>query len=67
MLIAVPGWPLPTFWTASIASTRAVSMPRRSSSVKPSGSVGRGCGGAPVGESVAASAGASGWVLWVPM
>ena len=40
MLIAVPGWPLPTFWTASIASTRAVSIARRSSSPKPSGRVG---------------------------
>ena len=40
MLIAVPGWPLPTFWTASIASTRAVSIARRSRSPKPSGRVG---------------------------
>src|SRR6478672_3155473 len=29
-LIAVPGWPLPTFWTASIASTRTVSTARSS-------------------------------------
>jgi hypothetical protein len=31
-LIAVPGWPLPAFSTASIASTRIVSTARRSSS-----------------------------------
>src|SRR3954454_5280626 len=65
MLIAVPGWPLPTFCTASIARTRAVSMARRSSSVKPSGSVGCGWRGDPVGVSLAASAGASAWVLSV--
>src|SRR5829696_7143055 len=65
MLIAVPGWPLPTFCTASIASTRAVSMARRSSSVKPSGSVGSGWRGDPVGASLAASAGASAPVLSV--
>src|SRR3954447_4786842 len=35
-LIAVPGWPLPTFWTASIASTRAVSTARLSRSVQSS-------------------------------
>src|SRR5665648_1166759 len=32
-LIAVPGWPLPTFCTASAASTRNVSTARRSRSV----------------------------------
>lgn len=32
-LIAVPGWPLPTFSTASIASTLTVSTARWSSSV----------------------------------
>jgi len=47
MLIAVPGWPLPTFWTASIARTRTVSMARRSSSPKPSGRVGCGWRGEP--------------------
>ena len=31
-LIAVPGWPLPAFSTASIASTRIVSTARRSRS-----------------------------------
>src|SRR5690349_5574241 len=31
-LMAVPGWPLPTFWTASIARPRAVSTARRSMS-----------------------------------
>src|SRR6476469_8852527 len=67
MLMAVPGWPLPTLWTASIASTRAVSIARRSSSVKPSGRVGWGCAGVPVGASVAASAGASAPVLRVPV
>src|SRR6185312_6370209 len=36
-LIAVPGWPLPTFWTASAASNRAVSTARESRSVQPSG------------------------------
>ena len=36
-LIAVPGWPLPTFCTASAASTRMVSMARASRSVQPSG------------------------------
>ena len=65
MLIAVPGWPLPTFWTASMASTRTVSIARRSSSPKPSGRVGCGWAGLPVGASVAASAGASGPVLCV--
>src|SRR3954451_15976703 len=35
-LIAVPGWPLPTLWTASIASTLAVSTARLSSSVQSS-------------------------------
>src|SRR3954471_13395328 len=65
MLIAVPGWPLPTFWTASMASTRTVSIARRSSSPKPSGRVGWGCAGRPVGLSVAASAGASDPVLCV--
>src|SRR3954447_26910678 len=63
MLIAVPGWPLPTFWTASIARTRRVSIARRSSSPKPSGRVGFGWDGLPVGASVAASAGASDPVL----
>src|SRR4051812_6616642 len=65
MLIAVPGWPLPTFCTASIARTRTVSIARRSSSPKPSGRVGFGWAGAPVGVSVAASAGASDPVLCV--
>src|SRR3712207_1682714 len=65
MLIAVPGWPLPTFSTASIASTRTVSMARRSSSPNPSGRVGGGWRGSPVGASVAASAGASDSVLLV--
>src|ERR671933_527323 len=65
MLIAVPGWPLPTFWTASIASTRTVSMARRSSSPKSSGRVGCGWRGSPVGASLAASAGASAAVLFV--
>ena len=36
-LIAVPGWPLPTFCTASAASTRMVSTARASSSVQPRG------------------------------
>ena len=67
MLIAVPGWPLPTFWTASMASTRTVSIARRSSSPMPSGSVGCGWAGLPVGVSLAASAGASGRVLSVPV
>jgi hypothetical protein len=67
MLMAVPGWPLPTFWTASMASTRTVSIARRSSSPMPSGSVGFGCAGLPVGAAEAASAGASGSVLCVPM
>src|SRR4051794_37345204 len=67
MLIAVPGCPLPTFCTASIASTRAVSMARRSSSPNPSGRVGRGWRGDPVGVSVAASAGASSGVVLVPL
>ena len=31
--IAVPGWPLPAFSTASAARTRAVSVARRSRSV----------------------------------
>jgi hypothetical protein len=30
-LMAVPGWPLPTFWTASIASTRWCPQPCRRS------------------------------------
>src|SRR5690348_18449865 len=34
-LIAVPGWPLPTFCTASAARTRAVSTARTSRSVQP--------------------------------
>ncbi len=63
-LIAVPGWPLPTFCTASIASTRAVSMALRSRSPNPSGRVGVGCAGLPVGESDTASAGASDWLFW---
>ena len=36
-LIAVPGWPLPTFCTASAASTRAVSTARVSTSDQSSG------------------------------
>jgi len=36
-LIAVPGWPLPVFCTASIASVRIMSTMRVSSSVQPSG------------------------------
>src|SRR4051812_19077820 len=67
MLIAVPGWPLPTFCTASIANTRTVSIARRSRSPMPSGRVGRGWEGLPVGASLAASAGASGLVLFVPV
>ena len=39
-LIAVPGWPLPAFCTASMASTRTVSTARESSSVQPSGYAG---------------------------
>ena len=35
-LIAVPGWPLPTFWTASMASARTVSTARWSRSVQSS-------------------------------
>src|SRR5689334_23903127 len=31
-LIAVPGWPLPTFWTESAARTRTVSTARTSRS-----------------------------------
>src|SRR5277367_320220 len=65
MLIAVPGWPFPAFCTASIASTRTVSIARRSSSPIPSGRVGRGWEGLPVGASLAASADASGRVLLV--
>src|SRR6201746_1779188 len=42
MLMAVPGWPLPTFWTASIASTRTVSTARRSRAGKPAGGGGGG-------------------------
>src|SRR4051794_6767149 len=38
-LIAVPGWPLPTFWTESIASMRVVSTARRSRSVHSRGVV----------------------------
>src|SRR5947209_4705959 len=67
MLIAVPGWPLPTFCTASIARTRTVSTAVRSRSPKPSARVGCGCRGDPVGVSVAASAGASASVLLVPL
>src|SRR3954463_14338244 len=67
MLIAVPGWPFPVFWTASMASTRTVSIALRSRSSKPSGSVWWGWAGRPVGVSVAASAGASGSVLRVSM
>src|SRR5665647_3073930 len=33
--MAVPGWPLPAFWTASAASNRAVSTARTSTSVHP--------------------------------
>ncbi len=33
--MAVPGWPLPTFCTASIARTRTVSTARTSRSVQP--------------------------------
>jgi len=33
--MAVPGWPLPTFSTASAASTRAVSTARQSIAVQP--------------------------------
>src|SRR3954453_4389120 len=40
-LIAVPGWPLPTFCTASMASTRAVSTARLSKSVQSSSVTGR--------------------------
>src|SRR5246500_510516 len=40
-LIAVPGWPLPTFWTASAASTRMVSTADESRSVQSSGWLGR--------------------------
>ena len=36
-LIAVPGWPLPTFCTASAASTRTVSTATESTSVQSSG------------------------------
>src|SRR5688500_16082285 len=36
MLIAVPGWPLPTFWTASMARTRMVSTAFWSRSVQSS-------------------------------
>ena len=39
-LIAVPGWPLPTFCTASAASSRTVSMACTSRSVQPSGKTG---------------------------
>ena len=38
-LIAVPGWPLPTFCTASAASTRMVSTARRSRSLQSSGTL----------------------------
>src|SRR6476659_899445 len=38
-LIAVPGWPLPTFWTASAARMRMVSTARESRSDHPSGTV----------------------------
>ena len=48
-----------------MASTRATSIARRSRSPKPSGRVGCGWAGLPVGASLAASAGASGWVLCV--
>ena len=45
--IAVPGWPLPTFCTASAANTRAVSTARLSNSDQSSGTMrrwsGRGC------------------------
>src|SRR5246127_4917547 len=41
-LMAVPGWPLPTFWTASAASTRMVSTASESRSVQSSGWSGRG-------------------------
>src|SRR3954468_23892494 len=34
--MAVPGWPLPTFWTASIARTRTVSTALSSSSFQSS-------------------------------
>src|SRR3954453_9963522 len=50
-----------------MASTRTVSIARRSSSPIPSGRVGRGWEGLPVGASLAASAGASGRVLLVPV
>ena len=40
-LIAVPGWPLPTFCTASAASTRTVSTATESTSVQSSGWLGR--------------------------
>src|SRR5450631_92336 len=33
--MAVPGWPLPAFWTASAASMRTVSTARTSRSVHP--------------------------------
>ena len=39
-LIAVPGWPLPTFCTASAASTRTVSTATESRSVQSSGDSG---------------------------
>src|SRR3954470_4920825 len=35
--IAVPGWPLPTFWTASMAKARTVSTARLSKSVHSNG------------------------------
>lgn len=66
MLIAVPGWPLAAFCTASIASTRTVSIARRSSSPIPSGKVGRGWAGLQAGASLAASVGAPGRMLLVP-
>ena len=33
--MAVPGWPLPTFWTASAARMRTVSTARTSRSLQP--------------------------------
>ena len=46
----MPGWPLPTFWTASMAKTRQVSTARRSRSVQQIGGVDGSDGGVGGGQ-----------------
>src|SRR3954452_21671919 len=64
-LIAVPGWPLPTFWTASAANRRTVSTVRTSVGVHPARSaIGRASEGSrPVFEELAVACSVTGDTL----